>query len=406
MLYRLRSLFILLIVAASVTPLPGLAQAYPPDELGPFGVGLTRDQAVDPSRGDRTLPVQIWHPLAAGTTGPTGFYLLPPLILISENGIMDPVPFQEQFPLIVFSHGSGGINIQSVQLCETLASHGFVVVAPEHIGNTTQDVQDMTAVPLAQSALERPQDVSFIIDWMTAKSLDPADPFYEAVDASVVGVAGHSFGGYTALAMAAGYTGTPPAVVLPDPRVAAIMPIAPASGWIADHELAAIRVPTMLLSGTLDTTTPIDPNTTRPWNLIPPDYVRRADVIDATHTHFANICDIANVLFALGLGVADWPGIGAGQLVQPYFDTCVPPAFSLDEAQRIQDHYAVSFFRLHLFGEQAYRAFLLRDYALENEPNVIVFPERKACGFGFEIALALVPIAALRRRRAAQRAHA
>jgi len=35
MLNRLRSLFILLIVAASVTPLPGLAQVYPPDELGP-----------------------------------------------------------------------------------------------------------------------------------------------------------------------------------------------------------------------------------------------------------------------------------------------------------------------------------------------------------------------------------
>jgi predicted dienelactone hydrolase len=404
MLHLVRSLFLLLTIAS--LPLPALAQVYAPDALGPFGVGLTRDQAVDPSRGDRTLPVQIWHPLAPGTTGPRGFYLLPPLVLVSENGILDPVPVPEPFPLIVFSHGSGGINIQSVQLCETLASHGFVVVAPEHVGNTTQDFQDGTSVPTSQSAVERPQDVSFIIDWMTAKSLDPADPFYRGVDASFVGVAGHSFGGYTALAMASGYAGTPPAVVLPDPRVVAIMPIAPASGFISDDEMRAIQVPTMLLSGTLDTTTPIDPNTTRPWNLIGPDYVRRADVVGATHTHFANICDIANVLFALGIGVADWPGIGAGQLVQPYFDTCVPPAFSLDEAQRIQDHYAVSFFRLHLFGEQEYRQFLLRDYALENEPNVIVFPERKACGFGFEIALALVPIAALRHRRAAKRARA
>jgi len=369
-------------------------------------VGLTRDQAVDASRGDRTLPVQIWHPLAPGTTGPTGFYFLQGIPFVSKNGILDPVPVPGQFPLIVFSHGSFGINIQSLQLCETLASHGFVVVAPEHIGNTTQDLGEPTEVPLSQSAVERPQDVSFIIDWMAAKAADPADPFYEAVDASVVGVAGHSFGGYTALAMAAGYAGTPPAVVLPDPRVAAIMPIAPASGWITDDELAAIRVPTILLSGTLDTTTPIEPNTTRPWNLIAADFVRRVDVIDATHTHFANICDIANLLFALGIGVADWPDIGAGQLVQPYYDTCVPPAFSLDEAQRIQDHYAVSFFRLHLFGEQEYRWFLRRDYALENEPNVIVFAERKACGFGFEIALALVPIAALRRRRATQRARA
>jgi predicted dienelactone hydrolase len=32
------------------------------------------------------------------------------------------------------------VRFQSYFLCEHLASHGFVVVAPDHIGNTTIDL--------------------------------------------------------------------------------------------------------------------------------------------------------------------------------------------------------------------------------------------------------------------------
>lgn len=43
------------------------------------------------------------------------------------------------FPLVVYSHGNGGLRYVSAFLTEHLASHGFIVVAPDHVGNTAID---------------------------------------------------------------------------------------------------------------------------------------------------------------------------------------------------------------------------------------------------------------------------
>src|SRR5439155_87759 len=40
------------------------------------------------------------------------------------------------FPLVLFSHGNGGIRFQSLFLCAHLASHGYVVASPDHRGDT------------------------------------------------------------------------------------------------------------------------------------------------------------------------------------------------------------------------------------------------------------------------------
>ncbi len=315
----------------------------------------------------RPLPLDVWYPIDADASyGPfSGYVLAGPYTLASTLAHEDAaVSAAGARPLVVFSHGSGGIAVQSVHLMEQLASHGFVVVAPTHTGNAQTDAAaGIPDVSLDQALLDRVPDVSFVIDHMLALAATPADPFFGRIDGAKIGVAGHSLGGFTALAVKAGYQGIPP-----DARVDAIMPIAPAASFLGDAELANVTVPTLFMTGTLDDLLADEIRAAGLIQSSPFDY--RADVIGATHTHFADICDIANVLLSLGFGPSTWPTLGAGALVQPYYDTCVPPAFSIAEATRIENLYATAFFRRHLLGETAYDPFLTTSYATANEPDV------------------------------------
>jgi predicted dienelactone hydrolase len=375
----------------------------PPDELGPYAVGHTAFDLVDADRDDRPLEIRAWYPAdPADAVGDNTLYpLIEGLLYLPSENAIDDIPVLDQFwmPLIVFSHGSGGLNIQSVRLMEMLASHGFVIAAPNHTGNTTLD----DSATFEESAVDRPLDVSFVIDAMLARSFDFGDPFFLRIRPMVIGVAGHSFGGYTALAMPAGYGvgGVPP-----DPRVSAILPISAVTSLFADEELASIGIPTLLLGGTLDALVPIDPQTIRAFELISSPFLYRADIEGATHYHFANICDIGNALIDAGIPVVLWPFIGAEALVGPYNAACTPGVFPIEEATRLQNLYATAFFQRHLKFDEGYAPFLTEIYAAVNEPSVTFFVGgRKCCGLGFEIALVLPVLMALRRLKQPAQLH-
>jgi predicted dienelactone hydrolase len=320
----------------------------PPDEPGPYGVGHLVTEVVDPARDNRTLPVDIWYPTAPDATGEATRYVLAGDIGLDAELARDGVEAADgPFPLIVFSHGSGGIRSQSVFLTETLTSHGFVVASADHIGNTTLDSLTGSGVPQAQSAADRPADVVLVIDDALARNDDPSSVLAGTIDPERIGLTGHSFGGFTALAAT---TPVPDGAI--EPRIDVIVPIAPASSPFSEEQLTAITLPTLLVGGTEDTTTPIDPEITHPWELLGGDVVERVDLEGVGHMAFSEICAISDELTALGQ--ADLIAY-----IEDFSDgACGPDAVPIENVHRLTNRYVVAFFLRELAGADGYDQFL------------------------------------------------
>lgn len=167
----------------------------------------------------------------------------------------------ERLPLVVLSHGSGGTPLVHRNLARHLARAGHIVVLPTHPGNNRDDN------PLAGTSrllARRPAEIRIVIDWAMS-----ADGFGANLHPGAVGIVGHSLGGYTALALAGGRpTSFPnessdhvarPVPVAADPRVAAIVLLAPATVWfVADGALADVRVPVLMYTGDADVQAPAE----------------------------------------------------------------------------------------------------------------------------------------------------
>lgn len=396
MSYRSPLFIFIFVLFGAISSLNATAQGawgsivLPPDPstFGPMNVGHMTFDAVDTNRDGRTLLVDVWYPVDQ-EFAVTEFYIphldqtfpypLSQYPLFGPFGIdadiaHDPVLHegveywgvsnQQWRRLIVFSHGYGGTNTQSTLLMETLASHGYIVVSPEHTGNTAQGE---TTDPGDVAAANRVPDISFIIDTMMARNADPTDAFFHRIYPFGVGVIGHSFGGTTSLGTAAGFAGANP-----DPRVDAIFPIsAVVTNSFTEEQLNSISIPTFLLGGTEDTSVPIENNAFAFDMITAGQPVYRADVVGAGHTHFANVCAIGFWLLDNGFAMDNWPQLGAGALIGPFNATCSEEAFPIGEALRLQNLYAVSFFKLHLNYASYYAYYLNASHAQVNEPDVI-----------------------------------
>jgi len=385
---RLLPLVLLLVLAAPVVAnAHGNGTAPRPEAPGPFAVGRFTVFEVDEGR-ERTLPVDVWYPVdPEDAAGPASAYDLLFTQLVSERAFASPeASLEGPFPLVVFSHGNNGIRFQSYFLCEQLASHGFVVAAPDHVGNTAVDLL-IPGPPF--TITDRPLDVSFVISRMLARSLDPADPLHGRVDPTRIGVAGHSFGGFTTLAVAAGFGGVPA-----DPRVSAIVPISPVSTILSEAELAGILLPTLIVGGTSDTTTPVDPQSAWAYQHVSGRPLYRLDVLEAGHNSFTDICAIGEALIDAGL-----PPSLLGFLLGNLEEGCSPELVDVAEAHRLTNRYVVSFMQAILAGDSSYLPFLKPQHQV---PGVILFVS-VACTSGMGglafVSIFLVLGASARRRR-------
>ena len=65
-----------------------------------------------------------------------------PIISVEGNSYYKAKPINNQFPLILFSHGLGGYKSQNLINIEALVARGYIVVAPDHTYDATITIFD------------------------------------------------------------------------------------------------------------------------------------------------------------------------------------------------------------------------------------------------------------------------
>jgi dienelactone hydrolase len=134
-----------------------------PEPGGPFAVGTFTHHLVDAGRPDpyseppnqpREIMLQVWYPAPPDASGETAPYadrldiaapalaeqldfpafFLDHLQLVETHAIISAplASTGEALPVLLFSHGLSGFRSQNTIQMESLASHGYVVVAPDY----------------------------------------------------------------------------------------------------------------------------------------------------------------------------------------------------------------------------------------------------------------------------------
>lgn len=153
----------LVAVTLLVAGLSLASEGVSPDEVGPYAFAEVAAELKDEAR-DRTMGLLVFYPVAESDVPITGV------------------------PLIVFNHGFLLSAEGYRSYGEHLASHGFAVALPTF---------PMTFFNVHHVRLA--EDVRFVIDYCVAATANVDHPLFGVIDASRIGVSGHSLGGKLSL---------------------------------------------------------------------------------------------------------------------------------------------------------------------------------------------------------------
>jgi len=342
-------------------PLPfppaGPGEAPDPSTFGPFPVGVRTFTLVDSSRTTpgrtepRQLVCEVWYPARESARDATGeTYVLHDMLPddlkeqipaealgeLHTTAVRDAPQRQDRrpFPFVVFSHGKGSTRMQSNYYTVYLASHGYVVVSPDHEGDQLVDLLregDVEINSTLDSFFDRPLDVQFILDHFERL---PEDDFLAGmVDMDQVGVTGHSFGALTSMRVAG-----------EDARIKAALPQTPAAHILSTVDILTPSeewgIPIMLQAADLDRTLPADDNATSCWaHLVDPRFFLRLKT--AGHFTYSDLCvlDVETIDAAIEMDVSN-----------VLTDGCGPENVSPEVAFPVIRHYSIGFFNRYLRG--------------------------------------------------------
>lgn len=172
-----------------------------------------------------------------------------------------------EFAPIVFSHGAGASRNEYLALTHAWAGHGFVVIQPTHADSLLlrQSQGLTTSLPRIiaearddyQGWVDRCDDLSYVID--SLGELNHNHPLLkDKIDISTVGVAGHSYGAYTAMLMAGAKLNPIKGHqfdTLSDPRIKAALILSPpgtGQQGLTAKSFDSLSLPTMFMTGSRD----------------------------------------------------------------------------------------------------------------------------------------------------------
>ncbi|HZP56393.1 MAG TPA: dienelactone hydrolase family protein [Dehalococcoidia bacterium] len=205
---------------------------------GPFAVGVTTVEVVDTSRPtaangsfpgspERRMKVEVWYPAVPDASRADGR----DLTLDASDA---------PYPLIVFAHGFTASRVQSTTYTRHLASHGYVVAAPDFPLTSG----GAPGGPRIADLVNQPKDVSFVIDRMLAFSDEDGNRFHGAIDAAHIGLTGHSLGAFTTILALYGPDR--------DPRIDAALPLSGSGCLLTPGETQGVTTPVMFMIGSDD----------------------------------------------------------------------------------------------------------------------------------------------------------
>ena len=233
-------------VLPTVLPVPELPSPSGPLAIGTMSVELTFPDRLEaygpqPDTIPRRIMVQVWYPaeIGDGTAEPAlwttdvdvigpamsrrlGFpgFLLSHTRYSRSHSFEGAAPLSGLFPLVMYSHGWTGFRTIAVNQAESLASHGYIVVAADHtygavstrFGDGTVVAFDPAALP-DQASVE-PEvyaeagsklvgtyaaDLSGVLDAIAEGDAGPFGEVSRHIDLGLVGIYGHSTGGGAAV---------------------------------------------------------------------------------------------------------------------------------------------------------------------------------------------------------------
>ena len=329
-------------------------------ENGLYEVEMRSLRLQDDQR-DRTFPADLYFPRDFST-------------------IQGPIP------VIVLSHGYGDTrkNPGAIAAARKIASYGFFVAMPEHIGSN-KAYQDKLAKGLVHESFEamefvnRPLDIQFLLDTLEQQN---TVEFLGQLQLDRVGVLGHSFGGYTAL-VTAGATldinhlqrqctideniepdkvnialllecralellDSPEAMrqltdgSLADERVALVMPLAPVSSLFGTRGVSQIKIPVVIIGGTRDIASP---------------------VALEQFTTFRGLTTSEKYLY-VGANIAHTPALTqlALNVTNPNSDIVDNFEETAEVFSNVMASLAIAHTQVHLQGNDAYRPYLTASY--------------------------------------------